>query len=64
MEGPAFVNNLAGVTSRAMRVIVKGCGHVTQGAVGQDNGVAAFATKGYSGKRNKMKLFEVTDVII
>ena len=31
MEGPAFVNNLAGVTSRAMRVIVKGCGHVTHG---------------------------------
>jgi hypothetical protein len=63
MEGLAFVITLACVTSRAMRVIVKGSG-VTHGPVGRDNGIAAFATKGYSGKRNKMKLFAVPDVII
>jgi hypothetical protein len=64
MEGLAFVNSWASATSRAMRVLVKGAGLCTHGAVGRDNGVAAFATKGYSGKRNKMKLFAVPDVII
>jgi hypothetical protein len=64
MEGLAFVNRWASITSRAMPVLVKVPGVFTQGPVGRDNGVAAFATKGYSGKRNKMELFAVPDVII